>query len=205
MYAGCKLPIASVKHYKRALSLGETLSAANLGFEYLDSGMADEAKALIEQAMEAENHVSRVEKCLAEIVQHTQEEAEKEGVLIANAETYRKFFVKMGKGLSTILPAIDGLWKFSFGEVPLTVSLVRLKGVVEVVNTESPGYNALVFGIAAPPTVKTERYTIDAVLTGSVAEFELRQEDVGDGAGFIGVKSILGGLGTSKKSGFIVL
>ena len=88
--------------------------------------------------------------------------------------------------------------------MPLTVSLGRLKGVVEVVNTESPGYNALVFGIAAPPTVKTERYTIDAVLTGSVAEFELRQEDVGDGAGFIGVKSILGGLGTSKKSGFIV-
>ena len=98
MYAGRKLPIASVKHYKRALSLGETLSAANLGFEYLDSGMADEAKALIEQAMEAENHVSRVEKCLAEIVRRTEEEAEKEGVLIANAETYRKFFCKDGQG-----------------------------------------------------------------------------------------------------------
>lgn len=74
MFADCKLPITAVQHYKMAIDLGETLSAANLGFMYLDAGIADDAKVMVEKAMGVEGHAPRGEKCLAEIVQRIEDE-----------------------------------------------------------------------------------------------------------------------------------
>jgi len=99
LYSDCKLPISSVQHYKMAIPMGETLSAANLGFMYLDSGMAEEAKAIIEQAMKVEKHETNVEKCLAKIIQHGEEEKTKEATLLEIASTNRSFFVNMGQAL----------------------------------------------------------------------------------------------------------
>jgi hypothetical protein len=84
LYADCKLSIASVEGYKKAFSLGETLSAVNLGFMYLDDGTGVEARELVEKAMKIDEHSTRVEECLAEIVQRGLIAREKETTVFAD-------------------------------------------------------------------------------------------------------------------------
>src|ERR1039457_5421881 len=95
LYADCKLPISAVERYKKAFAMGETLSAANLGYMYLDCGMAAEAKALIQDALKVEGHVARVEKCLAEIIERGEAEESKETELLAAAGVNREFLIGM--------------------------------------------------------------------------------------------------------------
>lgn len=115
LYSECKLPISAVRHYKSAIEAGETHSAANLGFLYLESGMADEAKALVDTAMEVQSHNSQVEACLADIVRHRGQEEKRETQLLEQATAERAFFVEMGRALLAPPPSINGIWKFPFG------------------------------------------------------------------------------------------
>ena len=201
MYADCKLPIASVKHYKISLSMGETLSAANLGFMYLDSGMADEAKGIVEEARKAEHHEGRVEKCSAEIVRRAEEETEKEVSLLNAVDADRKLLVKMGQALSRPLPSLNGRWKLPFGETELAVSSGHLSGATEI-KTEVPRYEGALFGTGGGSTSRTDRYTLDGTLTGALCEFNLTVEDAAGPPSLTGLKSLLGRSG--NKSGFIV-
>ena len=89
----CKLPIAAVERYRAAISSGETLSASNLGYIYLNAGMADEAKDLLGEAMKVQDHVPAVEKCLAEVLQRREGESEKQTEILGDAATRRGFFV----------------------------------------------------------------------------------------------------------------
>ena len=116
--ADCKLPISAVERYKVAFGMGETLSAANLGYTYLDCGMAEEAKSLIDAAIAIKDHAPRVEKCLAEITQRRKHEGEKETEVLKEAAERRNFFIDMGRALSAPPPPIDGRWKFPFGGMP---------------------------------------------------------------------------------------
>jgi hypothetical protein len=49
IYGDCKLPIAGVSHYKKPSEIGETLSAANLAYMYLDRGRRPQAHACSEK------------------------------------------------------------------------------------------------------------------------------------------------------------
>src|SRR6266852_1301957 len=198
LYADCKLPIASVERYKKAFSMGETLSAANLGFVYLDGGMEKEARELVEEAMNIENHATRVEECLAEIVQRSEKEREKETALFEVAHSNRNFFVNMGRGLTVAAPPLAGHWKFSFGEMPLTVDSNKISGTLDV-KTEESGFGAL-FGTPGSKIVRIDRYTLNGNLTGAVCEFKLEVADVSPNAS-LGI-SLLSRYGT--KSGFIL-
>jgi tetratricopeptide (TPR) repeat protein len=63
----CGLPILSVNAYNSAIELGETLSAANLAYKYLDAGMAKNAKDILKPAMQVVDHEPNVDKCYADI------------------------------------------------------------------------------------------------------------------------------------------
>jgi len=194
----CKLPVASVEHYKLAFSMGESLSAANLGFMYLDAGMADEAKTLIEQAMKVEGHVTRVEKCLAEIYQRREREKEKENQLLEKAATNKSFLINLGRSLSAVPPPVNGYWKFPFGQMPLTLDSNRVTGSVEI-KKEVSGLGAL-FGTPGQKIERTDRYSLEGMMTGSVCEFELTIAEVsGDVIMAIGLSYLAG-----PKSGFII-
>jgi len=198
LYSDCKLPVASVEHYKLAFSMGETLSAANLGFMYLDAGMADEAKVLLEQAMKVEVHEARVEKCLAEIHQRKEVEKEKETELLEKSAATKSFLVNLGRALSAAAPPVNGYWKFPFGKMPLTLDSNRITGTVEI-SKEVSGFGAL-FGTPGQKIIRTDRYSLEGTMTGSVCEFELTIADVsGDLTVPIGLSSLAG-----PKSGFIV-
>jgi len=192
----CELPITSVDHYKSSFALGETLSAANLGYKYLDGGMAAEAKDLIEQALKVEHHDSRVEHCLAEIIRRREAEREKENQLTEATTMKKTFLARMGRALVTTCAPISGSWKLPFGIMPLSIVSNRVTAVMEK-KSESSGYGgiaAALSGLGGEKVPRIEKYTFEGRMTGSVCEFDL---DIDSG-------SVLGSIGSKKKSGFVV-
>ena len=168
MYSDCKLPITSVNHYKLAVSMGSTLSAANLGFMCLDAGMAEQAKVVIDEAMKVEKHETRVEKCLAEIAERRDLEKEKETELLEKAGTSRSFLINMGQALMMAAPLVDGQWKFPFGEMPLSLASNRITGMVDI-KSQVSGFG-LLFGTPGEKVFRTDRHALSGVMTGSSAE-----------------------------------
>lgn len=196
----CKLPISSVEGYKQAFALGQTLSAANLGYMYLDCGMEAEAKALVEAAMKADTHDSRVEKCLAEIIQRREKETEKESELLKSAGSFRAFFVSMGRGLRSSSPHIGGQWKFPFGVMRLEVNSEVARGTANIKKEEN-AFGTVFLHIGEPAPPKFDTYTFKGKLTGTVCEFELTIEDNSESASITGLPSLAG---PTTKSGFVV-
>lgn len=199
--ADCKLPIKSVGRYKRSIVLGDTLSSANLGFMYLDAGMADEARDLMEAAMRSEQHEANVEQCLSEIRQRIEHEETKESELLEGTKVEKDFFVSMGTALRRVLTGIDGAWQFPFGKMTLAYKETRLSGNATITSEESLGFAALL-GLASADTpkkqTKIENYVLDGSMNGAVCKFSMAVTQPGQYL----LGSILGGPGT--RSGFIV-
>jgi tetratricopeptide (TPR) repeat protein len=199
MYADCKLPVTAVDHYKASFALGETLSASNLGFMYLDCGMAEEAKLLIEKAMAFDNHDSRVEKCLAEIIGRREQESETEANLLKQAGDNRSFLVSMGQALSVEVPDIGGRWKFPFGEMSLTMVSNAVRGTLDITRTEG-GFAGVLFGIGGgSPTVKTDTHAFEGKMRGAVCEYVITIAEKGLPDP---IRALIGS--SNAKSGFIV-
>ena len=199
LYDDCKLPVSAVARYKESVALGETLSASNLGFMYLNAGMAEEAKTLIDQAMGVADHNARVEKCLSAIVEKREEEKEQESKLLESARGNRSFLVSMGQALSSAVPDIAGRWKFPFGEMSITMVTNTVRGTLDITKTES-GLAALLSGFGGgSPTAKTETYTFEGKMSGALCDFVITTTEKGE---LHNVYALLAGATT--KSGFIV-
>jgi len=194
----CKLPITSVDNYKKAFEMGETLSAGNLGYMYLDGGMAEEAKSIIDEAMKVAAPNLRVVKCLAEITQRGEQEVEKEKEALETANTKRGFFVGMGKALAAETPLVTGRWRFPFGEMNLSVVASELTGIALIERERSS--TGLIFSID-PPSPKTDQYTLKGQFTGAVCKFEITVAEMNPPA--MALPS-LWSLATGPKNGMIV-
>jgi hypothetical protein len=103
----CSLPILGVKRYKEALAAGETLSASNLAYRYLDSGMSCEAEKVLTEAISIEGHVSEIEAAVAAIPERTEEEKKTEVALLEKANGGRKFLAKIGGALDAVAPLVE--------------------------------------------------------------------------------------------------
>jgi tetratricopeptide (TPR) repeat protein len=200
--ADCDLPITSVSHYKKSVALGETLSAANLGFMYLDAGMADEAKGLVQEAMSVEQHDARVEACLAEISPRTQNEETKQSELLKTAGDRKDFFVSMGIALQTFVSDVDGRWTFPFGEMTLIRNGATLSGTATISKEEGlaslASLLAVPLGASQHNATRVEKYTLDGTIKGAVCKFSMTVREPGQHS----FGAILGRRGT--RSGFIV-
>jgi tetratricopeptide (TPR) repeat protein len=206
LYSDCKLPILSVENYKTALALGETLSAANLGFMYLDAGMTEQARTLVREAMQIEPHDGRVEACLAEIVQRPKDEAREEADLLDAAANEKEFLVTMGLALLRPVPRVDGLWTFPFGEMALRSSLKTVNGTADVARRATPPGLSALYGIVeskgSKEPIKTDRYTLTGKMEGAVCRFELSITNDSPPGWLGAVSSVLSG--PNSRSGLIV-
>lgn len=173
------MPITGVSRYKEAFAQGETLSAANLGFMYLDCGMANEAREIIGKAMQIEGHEERAEKCLAEIMQREQDEEKKESDLLASATEDRKTLILIGKAFHEPPPQVDGVWKFAFGEIALALKAGAVAGSARIKTVES-SFGAALLGEESAPEERTKEYSFRGKLTGSVCKCTLTATDVTD-------------------------
>jgi hypothetical protein len=168
---------------------------------YLDCGMADEARAVCQQAMKIEPHEGNVEECLAQIVQRTELEKEKQAEIMETSNATRDFLVSMGQGLQTVPPVIGGLWKFPFGEMLIESDQKRIAGNCEVTTEEKKTGLGTLFGDSSPQ-VKTVKYTLSGDFTGAVCSFKLTSTDVSPEK--LSRLSILAGGGSRSRSGFLV-
>jgi hypothetical protein len=76
-YSRRALDISSVDAYNRAIELGETLGARNLGLKYLSGGMASDAATLVERAMETASPDPGLPEVLTAIEEKRKGESEK--------------------------------------------------------------------------------------------------------------------------------
>src|SRR5262249_43033395 len=135
-YSKLGLPINSVLNYKRAFNLGETLSASNLGYLYLEAGMVDEAASLLHEAQKKQGCVPDVTRCLAAVDERQKQERDE--LLPAKFSTSKKqqdFLVSFGGALlSEDVPPLNGKWTFPFGKIFLEFGSGKLRGeaVIEV-------------------------------------------------------------------------
>ena len=202
--ADCKLPIYAAERYKRAFAMGESLSAVNLAYMHLDSGAADQARALIQEAMKMENHVPKVEKCLSDIIQRREDEESKEAELLTTASDNREFLVVMGRGLRSELAVVTGSWKFPFGEMVLTSSSGEVTGTVDL-KRERSGLESLFISRTDQGVDRIDRYTLKGNLTGAVCKFDLTVVDASPPDPLaIGLYPIPLGSAVTTHSGFIV-
>jgi tetratricopeptide (TPR) repeat protein len=205
LHQDCEMRITSVSCYKKAIALGETLSAANLGFIYLDAGIADEAKALVEKAMSSEQHEARVEECLAQIPLRTDNEETKRSELLSAAGSKKDFLASMGMALQRPVADVDGPWRFPFGEMILARQDAELTGTATVSRDE--GLLSLASLVVASPLepseqggTRIERYLLSGIFKGAVCKFSITVSEPGQ-RGLRGI-GMLGG--RSTRTGFII-
>jgi tetratricopeptide (TPR) repeat protein len=198
-----KLPITSVQLYKQSVLKGETLSAANLGYLYLDCGMVDEANEILQGAQQIANHVGRVEKCLADIIRRVEDEKDKETAALSTARISRDTFIQIGKAMTRPLPAdVDGSWKFGFGELTFAVEQGRLKGSA-VIKTEMIALPTVYESLNQPAqSPRVENYRLTGTCQGALCQLYLDHEPTDDSSLIRGIWALSGR--PSRKSGFLI-
>jgi tetratricopeptide (TPR) repeat protein len=201
-YCECDMPILGVENYKRAFESGETLSASNLGYKYLDGGMADEATGLFRRASKLEGCVPEVARCLAAVNERREKEAEQESGKLAATRGHREFLAHLGRAfLAEVMPAIDGVWSFPFGEISIKLTGKTFAGEGQR-NIMPPSPHSLALaglGRPGPPAGGIELFHLSGEVRGRVGKFKLDSEIVSASPA-----SPWWGPGTEKKEGYIL-
>jgi len=174
------LSIMSATNYKTAIELGGTLAAANLAYKYLDCGMVDDSKRLLEAAQKVEGHADRVERCLADVTKRKDEEEQKLNSLFEAAVKQKEFLTEAGDALlAPTVPPIDGGWGFPFGEMDIKVVGDRVGGCGRGEVETSPFSALFAAGLGKPdvaPARRIESYAFTGRLRGRLCSFEVTIE-----------------------------
>jgi hypothetical protein len=178
-FSECKLPIASVDHYKRSIELGGTLAASNLGYKYIDAGMVGEASAILKETLKKADVDPGVPRCIAEIAERQEKEGGQFNELMEKADKQKDFLVALGRGLQQVeSPPLEGMWRMPFGEIQLHAVEGVLEGKTEVIHDPSRSaalYRALsglgALGAAYNEPKQVRIYSISGPITGSVCRF----------------------------------
>lgn len=80
-----EMPIMSIESYKKAQEQNNTLASSNLAYKLLDVGFVDEAKAILDEAMNQNKPHENVATALAEIIRRREQEVKKEKEMISIA------------------------------------------------------------------------------------------------------------------------
>ncbi len=183
-YSENEMQIRSVATYKTALQLGSTKAAANLGFKYVDAGMADEAREMLSATMKQSDCDPEVSNCLYQLTEREQGERKKYEEAQKRALKTRDFMSTYGAALAMQTVDIAGHWTFPFAELDLQLEGSRITGSGRVEKEEtSCGLNnlaGLLGGIySASPQTPTKHksvitYMLSGDLRGAAAEVELK-------------------------------
>ncbi len=179
-YSNCDLSVLSVSRYKKAFELGATLSASNLGYKYLATGLADEAKKLLQEAQAKEGCVPEVDRCLAAVTEKEAKETGEERARLEIARKHQEFLLCFGAAfISADTPPLDGRWGFSFGEISLKLSDTKLTGTAE--RTLEIQLSAYLLGLGGlggsrEPSKEIERLQFEGIVRGRTCKFEVKKD-----------------------------
>ena len=162
----------------------------------------DEATELLKRASKLEGCVPEVGRCLAAVNERREKEAEQESGKLAATRQHREFLAHLGRAfLAEVIPAIDGVWSFPFGEISIKLTGKTFAGEGQR-NLEPPssGFLALAgLGRPGPPAGGIEFFHLSGEVRGRVGKFKLDSEIVSAIPA-----SPWWGPGTEKKEGYIV-
>jgi hypothetical protein len=198
--ANSDLPVLAVQRYKESYKLGETLAGSNLGRQYLDAGLSEEAIALLKEAQTKENCVPEVAGTLAAAHEKMQQNNREQEKVVAQAEQHRDFLLSFAIGyLSPLATNLQGRWSFPSGELELQLNGAQLSGSRE---DRTPVHSPLssLFGTAPKSITRIEKLQFSGTVSGRTCKFKLETERREDPPGW----SILGSPSDSKIEGFIL-
>jgi len=178
-YSNCGFPILAFSMYKRAFELGDTLSASNIGYQYLGAGAKEEAVAILKQAQLKKGCVSDVDRCLAAVSERSDLEEKEESDKLEVARKQGAFLAQLGSALlATEIPMLDGIWNFPFGDISLHLSGVKLRGSVEKTIEKPPLVFATLLGSAREPSKEIEITSFLGKITGRYCRYSLTKRSI---------------------------
>lgn len=138
-YSDLEMPASSVRSHHAAFNLGNTLSAGNLAYKYLDGGMIEDAKKLLDEVAKIPDHDIMVENAQAELKRRLASESEKEEEIRELALRQKDFFKRFGRAcLVAGHTEIAGTWAFPFCDIELKPSASGITGSGRKTVRQSP-------------------------------------------------------------------
>jgi tetratricopeptide (TPR) repeat protein len=178
-YQELKLLGKGVNAYKRAIDLNNTLSNANLGRIYINSGIFDEAESVLTKAIESEKHHQNVDYYLNQLKESIEAEDEAESKLFDEANRSRRFMIDFAKSISTCFnryEEINGVWEANYRELKTFRIEIELPNVIKGTHQLDYTYTKGALGVyaLALTTERTETRTKETTLSGTMINRGLR-------------------------------
>jgi tetratricopeptide (TPR) repeat protein len=99
-YGTLGLKARSIKAYRKAEQLGETLAMSNLSQSLIDAGFLEEASDICNRAIQMEDYHKNISGAITRIKELPEEEEKEEKELLKKALPYSEFFRAYGKALT---------------------------------------------------------------------------------------------------------
>jgi Tfp pilus assembly protein PilF len=118
VYGQLGMPVKQIKSYKRASNNKNTLASANMAYQYIEAGFAEEAKILLQEANQEENVHSNVNKALSALADARQSEDDKEKESLEEARIRRQHLLLFAEAYfdsSVSMYVMDSEWKLADG------------------------------------------------------------------------------------------
>jgi hypothetical protein len=171
-YKETDFPIYAARKYREAANLKEARAFRNLALNYVNSGFADDALALLASAEEANapDPEGLIAQATATVYEQISGERDRHQQAMESTRSYRGFLPRMGKALFESFDfVIDGNWVFPAGQV----TLIHTKGQVH--GTGEEGYRLTNWGLralaGASPGKGKKTFTFAGQVTGRVCQF----------------------------------
>lgn len=118
-YDNLKMPTLAVSAYSQSIDQGNTLSAANLANAYLNAGFVDDAKRILDEAIDMEDVHKNVPLSLGNIARRQLADEEAKERSISNAQEQQQFAFEYARAYfasSNIQATFSGLWQTNDGD-----------------------------------------------------------------------------------------
>ena len=127
------MPILAAKCHKEAQERGSTLSAANLAATMRDAGLVEEAQAVLDEALKADDVDSMVYRVASSLSQNETDEDKRFKAVRDNAGLERNFVRKLfdvddAAANEITTSDVEGLWNTTIGEVKGEVTIKEYDG-----------------------------------------------------------------------------
>lgn len=119
-YQNLNLLGKSVWSYKKAIDKGESLANANLAWRYIEKGFYDEAKNILSQAIEKEDHHENVDSNLNHLKTSIEKEEEEENSILTSAKETRNIILEFAQAITIPFDGyekINGLWAADYSDL----------------------------------------------------------------------------------------
>lgn len=124
-YEELGMPLKAVSFYRQARSLGNTLSAANLAYRFMNAGFSDEASSILSEAQKSDNVHANVASAMAAISKKADSEASDGKRVLELARERQRFIVSFANAYfrSSDGSAFKGVWTDKSG-IEITIEQV---------------------------------------------------------------------------------